>query len=724
MRAITLGARSIPPEKKSIFHVQGMDCEDEVKAVRLALLAINGVQEVACNLVGSQIVVSHAETVDSATLSQAIQSAGLIMQTEKDSSKVSVFSFTSRFGVVASSGFFLVLAFLCDRMISGSGWVARGFYVTSMISGGLLIAPKAIRAIKNRSLDMNVLMSIAVIGAVGIGEYQEAATVIFLFSLAEWLEGFSLDRARRSIQSLLKIVPERAWVKKPDGSLTEVTVDSVEVGTTIRVLSGARIPLDGVVELGFSSVNQAPITGESLPVEKRRDDSVLAGTINGDGSLNIRVTHNFRDTKLAHIIKRIEEAQKERAPIQRFVDVFARYYTPIVFTVACVVAIIPPLFFDGTRSDWLYRALVLLVIACPCALVIATPVSIVAGLTAMAKKGILVKGGATLEMLGSLKAIAVDKTGTITEGKPKVVQIYSLNEKNESEILAIAASIDSHSSHPLARSVVIEATNRGISIPDSVEYRSLSGIGAESVIDDHVFFVGNHRYAHDHAICSNELESLIDRIESQSLSVVVVGHRPHLGCPGEIFGVLALGDSVRIDSLEAISELHRAGVKKVVMLSGDHQRTVKSIAQAVGIDEAHGDLLPDDKVTAIRQLREKFGKVAMIGDGVNDAPAMATATIGIAMGASGTDTAIETADVALMHDRLSGVADAIVMGRKTLMTIRLNIGFALTTKLLFLILSFAGYSTLWGAIAADTGATLVVIGNALFALRSREPHSP
>jgi Cd2+/Zn2+-exporting ATPase len=337
----------------------------------------------------------------------------------------------------------------------------------------------------------------------------------------------------------------------------------------------------------------------------------------------------------------------------------------------------------------------------------------------MAKKGILIKGGDALEAIGKLKALAVDKTGTITEGSPKVLQIYSMNGRKEEELLSIAASIDTHSTHPLAKAVVSEAESRGLRIPESLDYRSVSGRGAEAAIDGHIYFVGNHRYAHDYAVCTDELERRLESLEDQAQSVVVVGHRPHLDCPGEILGVLGLGDSIRVDAQEAVRALHQAGIRNVVMLSGDNQRTVNAISKQVGIDEAYGDLLPDDKVSKIKSLKERLGSVAMIGDGVNDAPAMATATLGIAMGASGTDTAIETADVTLMQDRLTGIADAIYMGKRTLRVIWFNTGFALATKLVFLGLSATGHSALWLAISADTGVTLLVIANALRLLGGR-----
>lgn len=697
------------------LHVGGMDCDDEVKAVRSALLSVHGVREVESNLMTAQIRVLHDKDVTVARLMEAIKSSGLSIQ--ESAAEKADFSLSKRAVFVFLSGVFLSTGLVLDWTYIGAVWLARAFHLLAILIGSTLIAPKAWRAAKTISLDMNVLMTVATIGAIAIGEYAEAAAVVFLFALAEWLEGFSLERARRSVQALLKLVPETALLITGGETFSEVPVSEVPVGGVIRVRSGARIPLDGEVKQGKSSVNQAPITGESLPVEKSEGDRVLAGTINGEGSLDVTVTKAYQDTKIAQIIRLIEDAQKQKAPTQRFVDVFAKYYTPIVFLFAIGVLLAPPLLFQGEWSIWIYRSLVLLVIACPCALVVSTPVSIVSGLTAMAKQGVLIKGGAGLEAIGKLRALAVDKTGTITEGVPRILQIHSVNGTSENDILAIAASIDRHSTHPLAKAVVTEAERRKLTIKASVNYRSVGGRGAEAVLEDHTYFVGNHRFTHDYAICSADLERRLESIEDQAQSVVVVGHRPHQGCPGEVLGVLGLGDAVRSDAKEAIQSLHQAGIESVIMLSGDNQRTVNAISKQVGIDEAYGDLLPDNKVMKVKELKARFGSVAMIGDGVNDAPAMATATLGIAMGASGTDTAIETSDVTLMQDRLTGIADAIRMGKRTLRIIWFNTGFALATKLLFLVLSIAGFTSLWLAIAADTGATLLVIANALRLLR-------
>jgi Cd2+/Zn2+-exporting ATPase len=432
----------------------------------------------------------------------------------------------------------------------------------------------------------------------------------------------------------------------------------------------------------------------------------------------VRVTKLSSDTTLAKIIHLVEEAQSQKAPSQRFVDVFARYYTPSVMALALFILLVPPLAFQGAWFTWIYRALVLLVIACPCALVISTPVSIVSGLTAMARRGVLIKGGAFLEAIGKLRALALDKTGTITEGKPRVTKVHALQGASENEIVRIAAAIDSHSEHPLAQAVVEYAQEQDLDFARSENYKAQSGRGASARIDDHDYFIGNHRFTHELAVCSEEIERLLAEIESEAQSVVVVGHMPHPGCKGEVLGVLAVGDAVRPNAKDAIAALHNAGVRKVVMLSGDNQRTVDAVAKQAGIDEAHGDLLPDQKVDRVKELMKRERYVGMVGDGVNDAPAMAIATVGIAMGAAGTDTAIETADLALMKDDLAKIAETVVLGRRTVRVIQANIIFALAVKAVFLILAVTGYTSLWLAIAADTGATLLVIANALRLLRT------
>jgi Cd2+/Zn2+-exporting ATPase len=617
---------------------------------------------------------------------------------------------------LAVSGLLVGTGLLLHWLHVGPVLLATAIFIAAILIGGWMLLPGAWAAVRGLRPNISSLMVIAVVGASVIGEWAEAATVVFLFGVAEWLEGWADRRARRAVEALLEIAPKTATVKRA-GAYSEVPVEDVLVDETVAVKSAMNIPLDGVVLAGESAVNQAPITGESVPVDKKPGDPVFAGTVNGGGSLEIRVTQAAGNTTLARIIRLVKEAQEQKAPTQRFVDVFARYYTPAVTVAALLIFLLPPLLFHGDWSQWLYRACVLLIIACPCALVISTPVSIVAGLTALARRGVLVKGGAHLESIAKLRALAVDKTGTITEGKPQLHGIESLNGKTEQEILRIAAAIDDHSPHPLAAAVVSYARKQGVAFPRAENYQARSGRGAEGVVEGHAYFVGNHRFTHELGVCSDEIERRLAVIESRGQSVVVVGHRPHDNCKGEVLGILAVGDTVRPDASAAIRALHAAGITTIVMLSGDNQRTADSIAQQVGIDEARGDLLPEDKVAAVQALRARHGSVGMVGDGVNDAPAMATATVGIAMGGAGTDVAIETADITLMTDDLGKIAETVRLGRRTLGIIRFNIIFALALKALFLGLTLFGHASLWLAILADTGATLLVVANALRLLR-------
>lgn len=695
------------------FLVAGMDCADEIAAINKAL-ADPRIIAVKANLMSSTVRVEHSAGISKAEIRKRIESTGVRVAEEAEPQAPVA---PSRILLVALSGALTGIGMLVDWKI-GQPYLALSFFLGAVLSGGALVFPKAWRAIRQKQLDMNVLMSVAAVGAFAIQEYSEAATVVFLFALSELLEAFSVARARKAIREVLDLTPETATVLDESGNGSSMPVEQVKVGQIILVKSGERISLDGTVLEGASTVNQAPLTGESLPVEKKAGDPVFAGTVNETGVLRVKVSTLFAEAKVSKVIRMIEEAQEAKAPSEKFVDSFARIYTPAVFLAAILACTIPPLLFGQEWNVWFYRALVLLVVACPCALVLATPVSIVSGLTAMARRGVLVKGGAFLEALGSLKAIAVDKTGTITEGRPRVLEVLPMAGASEKELVRIAVSLEALSSHPLAQAVVEYAKEQGIAPSTANNFETIIGRGAQASVDSHEYFVGNHRMAHGLGICTPELERLLGSLEERARSVIVVGHRPHEGCKGDVLGVLALGDSIRPNARKAIEALHEAGLEKVIMLSGDNQKTADAIAKQAGIDEAIGDLLPEGKVAQMKALLAKHKSVAMIGDGINDAPALALATVGIAMGAAGTDTAIETADVALMRDDLAQVAVAVNQGRRALNIIRFNIWFALAVKAVFLVLAFFGFANLWLAVAADTGASLLVIANALRLLRS------
>ena len=615
--------------------------------------------------------------------------------------------------LVAVSGILTGVGLILGWLHAGPGWFEMLAFALATLAGGLLVFPAAWKSLLKGKLDMNVLMTVAVAGAWIIGEHGEAAAVVFLFSLSEMLESWAATRARRAVQALLELSPPTAIVIAADGTERETEVAAVAIGAEIRIKSGSRIPLDGEVVAGNSSVDQAPITGESVPVDKAPGDPVFAGTVNQEGSLTVRVTKASGDSTLARIIQLVGEAEEQKPPTQRWVDRFAAIYTPAVFIAAILVAVIPPLLMGQAWNPWIYRALVLLVIACPCALVIATPVSIVSGLTALARRGVLVKGGVYLEAVGKLRALAVDKTGTITQGLPKVVGITEVASHSKGEILRRAAAINCHSEHPLATAIVTEAQIRKVAYVPATDYVSITGQGAQASVDGHPHFIGNHRMAHEAGVCTPDVEVLLASIEAQGQSLAILGHFPHGDCKGEILGIIAIADTLRPEVVEALRKIHAAGVQKIIMLSGDNQRTASAIAKQAGIDEAIGDLMPEQKVEHVKKLVAQYTHVGMIGDGVNDAPALAVANVGFAMGAIGSDTAIETADIALMKDDLTKVAETIITGRRVLRIIRFNVTFALVIKAVFLVLAFLGIAGLWLAILADTGATLLVILNSL-----------
>ena len=594
----------------------------------------------------------------------------------------------------------------------------------AIASCGLTTYRKGWIALRHANLNINALMSIAVTGALLIGQWPEAAMVMVLFSLAELIEAKSLDRARNAISGLLALMPETVNLVQADDRLLVRDAREVLLDSVVRVRPGERIGLDGIIVRGRSSLNQAAMTGESLPVEKGEGDTVFAGTINESGTLDYRVTAAANDTTLARIIHAVEAAQGAKAPTQRFVDRFARYYTPVVFGIALLVALLPPLLLGAAWLDWIYKGLVLLVIACPCALVISTPVTIVSGLAAAARQGILIKGGVYLEQGRLLRWLALDKTGTLTHGQPQQTDRVTLPTSNhagdnssdnssDNNWYRLAASLASQSDHPVSRAIVAAAQREGISSRPVAEFTALPGRGVQGVIDGQSYALGNHRLVHERGLCSTALEAQLTALELQGKSVVL------LIDDQRVYGLLAVADTVKASSRTAIDALHKLGIK-TLMLSGDNPHTVATIAAQIGIDEARGDQLPDDKLQAIAALSVS-GPVGMVGDGINDSPALARADIGFAMGAMGTDTAIETADVALMDDDLRKIPTFIRLSQATHRILVQNIVLALGIKALFLALTLVGWGTLWMAVFADVGTSLLVVGNGLRLLRQRTP---
>ena len=581
-----------------------------------------------------------------------------------------------------------------------------------MAAGGIYTVRRALSAARALSLDINVLMLVAVAGAVAIGEWSEAAAVLFLFALAQLLETRSMERARHAIRALMQLAPAKALVRR-GGAEVLVGVDGLAVGDTILVRPGEKIAMDGVVIEGASDVNQAPITGESVPVEKLPGSEVFAGTINGHGALDVRVTKLRPDTAMARIINLVEVAQAQRAPAQAFVERFARYYTPAVLVVAAAIAIVPPIAFAEPLVPWLYRALVLLVISCPCALVISTPVSIVSALASAAKHGVLVKGGVHLERTAAVRAVAFDKTGTLTTGRPEVVDVVPVNGASAEEIVRLAAALEARSEHPIARAIHRYARAAGLAGNGAEGFQALPGLGAEARVGATTVIVGSHRLFEERGLCSAAIDAKLQQLAALGRTPVLVAR------DRTTIGIVALADATRASGAEAVRRLRQEGIERIVLLTGDSNETARAVASELGMDEYRAELLPHDKVRAVADLRRRYGHVAMVGDGVNDAPALAAADIGIAMGAIGSDAALETADVALMSDDLEKVPYLVRLGRRTVANVKTNVAIALGLKAVFLGLAVAGLATLWMAVVADMGASLLVIGNGLRLLKTR-----
>lgn len=685
-----------------------MDCPTEEALLRKKLGGMSSVADMEFNLMQRVLTVTH-EPRSLEQVLEAVRALGFTPEVVGDAPAQATAEPAKPWWPLALAG----LAALASEL---SHWLAlpvalvATLALLAVLACGLTTFKKGWIAFCNGNLNINALMSIAVSGALLLGQWPEAAMVMVLFTVAELIEARSLDRARNAIRGLLQLTPETATVLQADGSWQPVAAKAVALQARVRVRPGERIALDGTLVSGSSSVNQAPITGESLPVEKQAGDAVFAGTINNAGSFEYTVTAAADQSTLARIIHAVEAAQGAKAPTQRFVDRFARIYTPAVFAMALGVALLPPLLLGGDWLSWVYKALVLLVIACPCALVISTPVTIVSGLAAAARQGILVKGGVYLEEGRKLRWLALDKTGTMTQGKPAQTDFIALNDWPEAQVRSLAASLAARSDHPVSRAVAEAALRDGVPLQPVEQFEALAGRGVQGLIAGKRYCLGNHRLIHEEGRCSDALEQQLAALEEQGKTVILLtdAHSVH--------GLFAVADTVRAGSREALAELHSLGIQ-TVMLTGDNAHTARAIAQQVGLDDARGDLLPEDKLQAIQGLMAGGATVGMVGDGINDAPALARASIGFAMGAAGTGTAIETADVALMDDDLRKLPRFVRLSRDTHALLVQNIVIALGIKAVFLVLTLAGLGTMWMAVFADVGASLLVVGNGLRLLR-------
>lgn len=694
---------------ESVFKIEGMDCHEEVAILERRLTKLAGMEALVADVVGQRLKIKYdAAKLTTATIAEAVAQTGMRAWLEHEAPRPAAGArWRERLVVLSGIALAVGLAFQFVEAASPLAWAP---FLIAIVLGGIYTVRRAWASLQSRVMDINVLMMVAVAGAIALGEWSEGASVVFLFGLAQVLESRAMERARGAIRSLMDLAPVEALVVR-DGAQVRVNVDTVGVGDRVIVRPGEKVPLDGRVHAGQSHVNQAPVTGESLPVDKAPGDDVFAGTINGRGALEVEVTRLRRDSTLARIIHLVEEAQSQRAPSQTFVDRFARIYTPAVLVLAALIAVVPPLAGAGDWNTWIYRSLVLLVISCPCALVISTPVSIVSALAAAARKGVLIKGGARLERLAAVRCVAFDKTGTLTSGQLRVDELVPLNGAGPRHILSRAASLEAHSEHPIGAAIVSRAAADGVGTERVHSFLALPGLGAQGVVEGESVIVGSRRLFQERKMWSPDAEAVFQRLSADGRSVVAVGIN---NLP---IGMIGIADETRGAAWDTVQMLREQGIDRVVLLTGDHEAAARATAASLGIDDVRAGLLPEEKLSAVQELREKCGALAMIGDGVNDAPALAAADVGIAMGVAGTDAALETADIALMADELAKIPYAVRLSRATARNIRANIAFSLALKGAFLLLAVIGVATLWMAVVADMGASLIVIANALRLLR-------
>lgn len=699
-------------EEMKAYRVQGFTCTNCAAIFENNVKKLPGVKDAKVNFGASKVYVKGNASIEELEKAGSFENLKIRDEKEKKMERSPFWKQKENIKVYISVILLGISWFLGEQYGEEHVLPTLG-YAASILIGGYSLFIKGLKNLSRFKFDMNTLMTIAIIGAAIIGEWGEGAMVVILFAISEALERYSMDKARQSIESLMDIAPKEALIRRGNEDIV-IHVDDIQVGDIMLVKPGQKLAMDGLVIKGTSTLNQAAITGESVPVEKKIDDEVFAGTLNEEGLLEVKVTKRVEDTTLSKIIHLVEEAQAERAPSQAFVDKFAKYYTPAIVVLAFLIAVLPPLF-GGDWSEWIYQGLAVLVVGCPCALVVSTPVAIVTAIGNAAKKGVLIKGGIHLEETGHLKAIAFDKTGTLTKGVPAVTDIVAYSG-NENELMTITAAIEKGSQHPLASAIIRKAEENGLNLNAVTveEFQSLTGKGVKAKVDNQMYYVGSPNLFEDlHGDILADRKQAITKMQTQGKTVMV------LGTEKEILSLIAVADEVRESSKAVIGKLISMGIE-TVMLTGDNQRTAEAIGKQVGVSDIKADLLPEDKLNFIKKLREKHQSVAMVGDGVNDAPALAASTVGVAMGGAGTDTALETADIALMSDDLSKLPYTIKLSRKALTIIKQNITFSLAIKLVALLLVMPGWLTLWIAIFADMGATLLVTLNSLRLLKVKE----
>jgi Cd2+/Zn2+-exporting ATPase len=696
---------------EAVFRVEGMDCNEEVVILERRLKPLAGLEALSADLIGQRLHVKYdAAKLTTSAMVDAVGETGMRMWLEHEEPMLGSSALEWRWKLMLACGAFLVAAAVAGS--AGTPGMALPLYLAGAAAGIIYPLRRAFTSARSRILDINVLMVIAVAGALALGDWPEATSVVFLFAVAQWLEVRTMERARQAIRSLIDLTPREALVRR-NGREQRVPVDTIAVGDEIVVRPGEKVPLDGLVTTGRSDVNEAPLTGESRPIDKAPGDEVYAGTINGRGAMEVRVLRLGRDSRLARIIHLVETAQAQRAPVQSFVDRFARVYTPVVLALAIVVATAPPLLAGAAFATWIYRALVLLVVACPCALVISTPVSIVAALSAAARHGVLIKGGAYLERLASIRVVAFDKTGTLTRGELSVTDVAVIGRAVALDVIRLAAAVEARSAHPIAAAITRHAHALLTDLPPVRGFASLPGMGAEGEVDGRRVAIGNERFFETNGIGIPAPWPDADRLRGEGKSLVFVA------ADGVALGAIAVADRPRETARETIEMLRALHVSSVAMLTGDHEETAAAIARELQVDEYHAALLPERKQAMVESMRAAHGPLMMVGDGVNDAPALAAADVGVAMGAAGSDAALETADVALMSDELLKLPYALRLARATMRNVKTNVAISLCLKAAFLALAIAGVATLWMAVLADTGATVIVVANALRLIRAR-----
>lgn len=690
------------------YRIEGLSCTNCAGKFEKNVKQLPGVTSATVNFGASKISVEGQTTIEELEEAGAFENLIIRDDQENDEQVRSKESFIKRnIALIISLGFILV-AVISQLSLGEDHLLTKALYILAIIIGGFDLFKEGFSDLIKLDFSMESLMTIAIIGAAFIGEWAEGSIVVILFAISEALERFSMDKARQSIRSLMDIAPKEALIRRNNVEQL-VSVDKIDIDDIMIIKPGQKIAMDGLVINGHSSVNQAAITGDSVPVEKQLDDEVFAGTLNEEGVLEVKVTKKVTDTTIAKIIHLVEEAQGERAPAQAFVDKFAKYYTPFIIIMALLIVVVPPLFFGGDWNKWLYQGLSILVVGCPCSLVISTPVSIVSAIGNAAKNGVLVKGGVYLEEIGHLRAIAFDKTGTLTKGKPVVTDFIATSSETDINYLSIISSLESLSQHPLASAILNEAdkTNVDYKSIQIEDFQSITGKGLTGIHQNIRYYIGSPKLFSASVIEETAVKVQYRQFQEQGKTAM------YFGTDEQILGVIAVADEVRDSSAAVISELHKLSIEHTIMLTGDNTKTAESIGKQLGVTEIKGDLMPQEKLDSIKALRTTYNKVAMVGDGINDAPALAASTVGIAMGGAGTDTALETADVALMGDDLQKLPFIVRLSRQTLKVIKQNITFSLGIKLLALLLVIPGWLTLWIAIVADMGATLLVTLNGL-----------